>query len=288
MVPDRQRKDCHSGRQITRFAVVICLICGSFVWNSATCQSNFGVQMMTFGETQATGIHKFEDMQSYFYRQAIAINLTLQNSRVPFELKASNWKRGTGGLDDADRRTLFDLYYKANSVFEWGLGESTEIAARVGVPRYAGIDSDATWVAQARNKANLNGMTHFRFSFADIGETMAWGKPKDETLPKIAYDYQVQPLAAETEPFDIYMVDGRYRVACFCVAWLHAMKYNADLQKVRVLIHDNDEAARNYGVVNSIADIEIQNKKLWVYKHKENVTEDDIFALWERSRDIKA
>lgn len=82
-------------------------------------------------------------------------------------------------MDDADRLTLGDLYYNANSVFEYGLGESTLIAAHTGVPRYAGIDSDAEWVAQARKNSKLD---HFRFNFADIGAIQAWGNPIDESL----------------------------------------------------------------------------------------------------------
>lgn len=42
-----------------------------------------------------------------------------------------------GGLHDSDRVKLAEIYGAANSVFEFGLGESTIIAGKVGVRRYA-------------------------------------------------------------------------------------------------------------------------------------------------------
>ena len=79
--------------------------------------------------------------------------------RKPCVLDAS-WKRKNGGLSDVDRQVLGNLYFKANSVFEFGLGESTLIAAKTGVPRYSGVDSDPNWVSNTRKEA---GMDHFRF-----------------------------------------------------------------------------------------------------------------------------
>ena len=53
------------------------------------------------------------------------------------------------------------------------MGESTHIAAYVGVSRYSGVDTDATWVGQAREDAKE--MNHFKFSFGDIGSTRIFG-----------------------------------------------------------------------------------------------------------------
>ena len=50
---------------------------------------------------------------------------------------------------------------QAQSVFEWGLGESSYIAAEVEVPRYGGIDSDDgpcdDGVAQRRHGSGTGG-----------------------------------------------------------------------------------------------------------------------------------
>jgi len=221
----------------------------------------------------------FDAVRKAMYDKAVA---PLSNqTRNPFVLD-QGWVRGTGGLDDQDRRILGDLYCNATSVFEYGLGESTLIAARVGVPRYAGVDSDAQWVAEAREKS---GKTHFRFYFADIGKTGAWGNPTMPSLNKIAYNYQVAPLVAEDEAFDVYLVDGRYRVACVCVAFLHAIRHGGDLKRVRVGIHDNDDTSRGYHVVAEVADVVVKTKKLYIYRLKNTTSEKDLVDLWERHAD---
>ena len=219
----------------------------------------------------------FDEIRQIVYKEAIAPRPHQQRNKFTLE----GWERGTGGLDDADRLTLGDLYYNANSVFEYGLGESTLIAAHTGVPRYAGIDSDAEWVAQARKNSKLD---HFRFNFADIGAIQAWGNPIDESLTKIQYNYQLAPLVLEDEPFDVYLVDGRYRVACACMSFLHAMKTGGNMELVRVGVHDNAETGRGYGILKNVADVVVENNKLWVYKLKKSTTEKDLFDLWKELR----
>ncbi len=198
-----------------------------------------------------------------------------KSSRKKFSL--NGWERGSGGLDDADRKTLGKLYYEAESVFEFGLGESTLIASAVSVPRYAGVDSDALWVAKAREESKKD---HFRFYFADIGKTVKWGYPVNEKFSKLTYNYQIAPLASELEAFDVYLVDGRYRVACACVSFLHAMKHNGDMTKILVGVHDNDDSSRHYEVLKDIADLQIENKKLWVYKLKPTTTQAELYKMW--------
>jgi len=230
------------------------------------------------GDTAAlTKTAVFDEIRQIVYKEAIAPPSSQQRNKFSLE----GWERGTGGLDDEDRLTLGDLYYNAGSVFEYGLGESTLIAAHTGVPRYAGIDSDAEWVAQARKNSKLN---HFRFNFADIGEIGPWGYPLDESIQKIQYDYQIAPLVLEDEPFDVYLVDGRYRVACACMSFLHAMKTGGNMELVRVGVHDHDSIWRGYGILKNVADLVIKNKKLWVYKLKKSTTEKDIFDIWNDLR----
>ncbi|KAL3803340.1 hypothetical protein HJC23_009304 [Cyclotella cryptica] len=142
----------------------------------------------------------------------------------------------TGGLFDLDRIKLAEIYQKAESVFEWGLGESTFIAACVGVPRYAGIDSDAVWIQSAREKSP----DLFRFQLGDIGPTGSWGRPEKNRLPKSYLNYQFAPLLSENNAFDVYMVDGRMRPACALVGFLHASSCGRtdEERSPLVLVHD--------------------------------------------------
>ena len=210
---------------------------------------------------------KFDIISHETFQKAVATNMS-NSPRKPFVLD-SNWEREGGGLDDADRQTIGDLYYKASSVFEFGLGESTRIAAATQVPRYAGVDSDPAWVGMARGISIELKMDHFRFYLSDIGPTVRWGYPVNRTLTKISYNYIVSALMAEQEAFDVYLVDGRMRVACACASFLHAIKHGGNLGVVRVAIHDNHKKNyRGYGVFEQVADVEIRNTKLWVYKLK--------------------
>jgi len=234
----------------------------------------------TNNETQSHVDEGFSKVKSLLYQTASSPT-TGTTQRTPFILDDS-WVRGNGGLDDADRSVLGRIYFHAQSVFEFGLGESTLIAAAVNVPRYSGVDSDAEWVAQARKNSKRS---HFRFNFADIGETKAWGYPVKQ-LRKNTYDYQFGALAGEEDAFDVYLVDGRYRVACVCVAFLHAMQHRGDMEKVRVGIHDNHTPGRGYNVINNtIGELMIKNKRLWVYKLKNGTTVDDVIELWKSKHD---
>ena len=216
----------------------------------------------------------FDKITATMYQ--VATSLSSNQTRKEFILD-STWKRGTGGLDDEDRKLLGQLYHNASSIFEFGLGESTLIAAETNVPRYAGIDSDANWVTSIRE--SIPHREHFRFYFADIGKTKKWGYP-ESSLTKNVYDYQIVPLEAEKEAFDVYLVDGRYRVACLCLSLLHAMKHGADMEHVKVGIHD--AYRREYQVVKQIGDLILETKNLRIFQLKNGVVEDDIVQLWQQ------
>jgi hypothetical protein len=211
----------------------------------------------------------------------------------PFILK--EWhNRTAGGLRDKDRVFLAKLYSRpGTSVFEYGVGESTYIADHVGVARYAGIDSDPTWVGLAREKVS----SRFRFYLADVGPTGAWGLAKNN-LTKAVYQYQLAPLIAEPEAFDVYMVDGRWRFACVLASFLHAAdrgdsKANhGDRTQTTVLLHDcratQQEHVKSYGSAQRInyhaADhllrVEHSGAKLCIFHRLENTTDEQLLELW--------
>ena len=124
-------------------------------------------------------------------------------------------------------------------------------------------------------------MDQFRFSFADIGTTRQWGNPNNSKLQKIQFNYQIAPLSNEIESFDVYLVDGRYRVSCACAAMLHAMSRGGDMTKVMVAIHDFFQR-RAYQDFKQVTKIVHSSDRLAVFKSKPNVTEKDIYNLWKK------
>jgi hypothetical protein len=214
------------------------------------------------------------------------------SARQPFDLEKWTDKTG-GGLSDLDRQMLGEVYFKAQSVFEYGLGESTYIANSVGVPRYAGLDSDAIWVASARNKV----ASHFRFYFGDIGPTVRWGNPlgfdkKNYTLnDKAVLDYCVAPLIVEPFPFDVYMVDGRFRMALVLLSFLHASARGGDTSFTTVLLHDFanvDEVHDNrpyYKQADHLLDmVRHSGGRLSAFRRKPNTTDAQLYAVYKDVR----
>ena len=219
----------------------------------------------------------FDKMHKELHKYAAAPNHAVEKKN--YEIGVS-MKRGTGGLYDTDRTLLANIYSSVDSVFEFGLGESTKIAVWVGVPRYVGVDSDADWVTNVRDEVNMN---HFRFIFADIGATGSFGNPKNGNLQKIPLSYQSAPLNDEMEAFDFYLIDGRYRVACACAAMLHAMSREGDMKKVMFGIHDYFRA--DYHQLESVADIVKKSERMSVFQVKPITitTEHDIYQMWEEN-----
>lgn len=85
---------------------------------------------------------------------------------------------------------------------------------------------------------------------------------------------------------DVYLVDGRWRVACACTSFLHAMSTGADMERVRVLVHDYDRIKWNYQVLEKeIAVLETRSNKLAVFMLKPDIREGGIGKLYLRHID---
>jgi len=226
---------------------------------------------------------KFDELVSAVHdRPAGTSNQTVPTARRVYNISEFPNKYLTnGGLLDTDRILLGKIYSSVNSSFEYGLGESTYIAAWTNMPRWSGVDSDSNWVEGVREKAVVP--SHFEFNFGDIGPTKGYGHPVQPNLTKQLFRYVVAPLELEREAFDVYLVDGRWRVACACISFLHAIGMGADMGRVRVMMHDYDVLSRGYQIVEEeIADVVERSLKLAVFKLKPGTTDDDIHNLYQR------
>ena len=188
-----------------------------------------------------------------------------------------------GGLRHRDRALLGQIYLNASSVFEYGLGESTYMANYLGVPRYAGIDSDPQWVGMARSKVSPD----YRFYLGDIGTTGAWGYPKQQQLSKNILNYQLAPLIVEPLPFDVYMVDGRWRLPVLLACFLHASARGANPAHTMGLIHDCNPTSQGGRTSYKRADhllelVQHSGTLLCVYKRKPETTNEQLQELWHQ------
>ena len=180
-----------------------------------------------------------------------------------------------GGMNHAEQELLSRTYAAASSVFEWGMGSSTLIADHMGIERLTAVDSSPTWVDNVRTM-----LKHPTYSFrhADIGPVIDWGNPKNDNHKDLWPDYSLQVVHEET-PFDVYLVDGRFRVACACQALLHG---RADSL---VMVHDFGRDA--YQVLLILADKIEQERNLSVLRRKTTVSDEEIRKVWEQHKFTK-
>jgi len=172
-----------------------------------------------------------------------------------------------GGMSKNEKTLLANVYSKANSVGEWGMGSSTLIAKHIGVKTLHAIDSSSKWVHKM--KSLING---YDLKWINIGNVKEWGYPTNKTWMKHWYTYSQYMIRG----LDVYLVDGRFRVACAAQALLN--------KNAPVLVHDFQR--KEYKVLLDIADIVTQAGKLVVLKRKYNITDHEVYDVWEKYKDV--
>jgi len=196
-----------------------------------------------------------------------------------------------GNLNADDKRLLTDLYLRSSSVFEWGVGESTTLAANAGVRRYTGVDGSQEWLGIVQPAIPR----HFRLVWADIGDIGEYSYPIDEESRAKWPAYSRHALESESEGFDVYFVDGRFRVACVAQALMHASQHGRDPTKFVVVVHDyvtrKDRYADLFRVVrfahgspHSPTCTRHGHAKLAVFRRRDDVSDEEIYRLWHRHR----
>ena len=213
------------------------------------------------------------------------------------DFKLSNWKApANGGLQNDDYILLAKIYSRADSVFEFGIGESTMLANHLGLPRYVGLESDLSYITIVREKVS----SHFRFMWADIGNTDARGRPDDKLLPKNVYSYQIAPLMTEYKAFDVYMVNGSWRLPCMLASFLHASARKMEAKGLTlpldetfdmhtiVILHDcfqeGHEKVDDSATVDHFLDlIDHSEEHICVFKRKPITSDQDLLDMWMKN-----
>lgn len=137
---------------------------------------------------------------------------------------------------------------RAERYVEFGAGASTVLAAEVVEDWVMAFDSSQAWldkVAEACRKRKTR-LTPI-LSCIDIGESGVWGFPRDAAArgrwPLYHSGMWDDPRLRAA---DLYLIDGRFRVACFVQALLHCSD--------RAFIAFHDYASRpHYQVATGLA-----------------------------------
>jgi hypothetical protein len=140
----------------------------------------------------------------------------------------------------AEWKTFAGFVHCARRYVEFGAGASTVLAAAVVADWVVAFDSSSSWLARVAETCRVR-KTRITptLSYIDIGETGEWGFPKVETSrdlwPRYHSSMWDDGRMAEA---DLYLVDGRFRLACFAQVLLHCGD--------RAFIAFHDYASRPY------------------------------------------
>ncbi|WP_110689282.1 O-linked N-acetylglucosamine transferase, SPINDLY family protein [Salinicola endophyticus] len=135
-------------------------------------------------------------------------------------------------MSDAEKELFRDALTRASSYFEFGSGGSTVWAIESGL-EVEGVESDGKWLDVVKAKLGEK----CRSTYIDIGPTGAWGFPTSEVAIANYGNYS-RHILDFAKPFDLTLIDGRFRVACTVATVIHILKTADDIGKPRIFIHD--------------------------------------------------
>lgn len=118
---------------------------------------------------------------------------------------------------------LEELLTKCESYLEYGCGGSTTLAAKLGVKNLIYCDTSSVWMDSVSKIIKTYTETKSYPVFIDLGDVIAWGRPKDQTNALSWKNYCYKPWVIANKNNikpQLILVDGRFRVACFLVSLL--------------------------------------------------------------------
>jgi hypothetical protein len=146
-------------------------------------------------------------------------------------------------------RALFQSFLRCSDRYlEFGSGGSTCLAANLVTKYVLSTDSSEEWLRDVESYCQTNSVrTMPRLFHSDIGPTCEWGRPAGvdsrDKWPNYHRRIWSEPMSSDC---DLYMVDGRFRVACFMQVLLHS-RGNA-----LIMMHDF-RSRPEYHVIENVA-----------------------------------
>jgi len=167
----------------------------------------------------------------------------------------------------------------AQSYLEFGSGGSTFVAVALAKESVISIDGSSVWLEKVRQACEFEaGFSRLALVHVDIGPTAEWGYPSDsgtrERWPNYHRDIWARRASSDA---DVYMVDGRFRVACFVQILLHSRR------DALIMIHDFDFRSE-YHVVRDVAREIAVADSLSVFRRRDDRNEThmrEILAAYE-------
>lgn len=161
---------------------------------------------------------------------------------------------------------------KADAYLEFGVGGSSAVASTYpNLQCYKGIDSSKDWIEQVSKEdtiAKLFEKGIAELKYVDIGKTGRLGYPVDNTTFTLWPKYSNEGFAKchARANHRLVLLDGRFRVACFCKLLLAMDQEEAS--KTHMLIHNYRWEA--YHVIEEFADLIEMHGGLALLQKKSN------------------
>lgn len=178
-----------------------------------------------------------------------------------------------GGMDAQEIQLFSNVIANVTSVFEWGMGTSTLLAYKLNIKILTAVDSSSIWVESLKAKLY---QSSYIFKHVDIGPVKGWGMPVDNKFKKQWPNYS-QVVNENNMPFDVYLVDGRFRVACACMALQHGH------EKSLVIVHDWNR--KQYHILLTLSNIVHLVHNLVVLRRKPHLNLEQLRQVWEDFKD---
>ncbi len=180
--------------------------------------------------------------------------------------QASERRAGAGGMMmsphmSPEERKLFESFLScAVNYLEFGAGGSTVLASTKVKGSIISIDSSREWLDRVDKEYKaLSAPVHPHLIFTDIGPVGDWGIPSDPAMREYWPRYHSSVWESpSTKEVDLFMVDGRFRVACFLQAIIHGRK------DALIAFHDYNSRP-HYHVVEKVARVVARSEDLSVF-----------------------
>jgi hypothetical protein len=142
---------------------------------------------------------------------------------------------------------------------EFGSGGSTLAAAFCNVQEIVSLDNDEKWLQVVRaHNTWRSSSSHMQQLFVNTGKIAAFGRPTNNSSFADFIHYSHAVLQYSKGPFDVILVDGRFRVACALVSMQRMTNRSV------LLLHDYERA--EYHVLESVFEKVMQVDRLVQFK----------------------
>ncbi|MGO4666551.1 hypothetical protein [Bosea sp. 2RAB26] len=175
---------------------------------------------------------------------------------------------------------LFESFLsETTNYFEFGTGGSTCLAAKIVKGAIYGVDTDRAWIEKVLSETS--GRANINLRHIDVGRTLDWGTPASAEAAHLFSNYSRAIVDSGRSDFDLCLVDGRFRVACFLQALGHLPR--------GAVVGIHDYAARpEYHLIEEFARPISSAHQLKFFVRRRDCDHDKLKSVMEAHRTIWA